>query len=92
MGKDNDAINLFGVECEHGSLKRQCYICELEEEIRNLKLFFSEKNEYKKMLMINNDIAYYTDNLAVCINNYGDHYKIRMYKKVDNKWVNQVTK
>lgn len=27
-----------GVECEHGSLKRQCYICELEEEIKKIKL------------------------------------------------------
>jgi hypothetical protein len=28
----------FGKHCQHGSLKRQCYTCELEEEIAELKL------------------------------------------------------
>lgn len=32
----------FGAVCEHGSLQRQCYICQLESELVKVKLDLAE--------------------------------------------------
>ena len=49
----------FGKVCQHGSLKRQCYTCELEEEIDRLK---AENEKTKEVLR---EIRFVTTDPAV---------------------------
>lgn len=52
-------------------------------------MLIAEEDEFKHGILIDGDSAYYTADKAITINNYGDHYRIRLYVKTeDGVWQN----
>jgi cell division protein FtsB len=52
LGKEREMIDKFGEQCDHGQLKRSCELCELQEEIENLRQQREHEIEAKNKTII----------------------------------------